>query len=77
METQNLAASTDVPARVAALVLAHFLAVTKAPERFFADEAVAYISASRRGALAILRVALDAVSGADEELARTRWQPEF
>ena len=69
-EMRNLAASTDVPARVAALVLAHFLAVTKAPERFFADEAVAYLSASRRGALAILRVALDAVSGADEELAR-------
>ena len=44
------------------------------PERFGADEAATYSAASRRGALAILRVALDAVSGADKELARETYR---
>ena len=73
-DTRDAIRDTDVAARVAALVLAHALASGAPPERFGADEAAAYSAASRRGALAILRVALDAVSGADKELARETYR---
>ena len=73
-DTRDAIRETDVAARVAALVLAHALASGAPPERFGADEAATYSAASRRGALAILRVALDAVSGADKELARETYR---
>ena len=78
LASRDDAASPDVAARVAALVLAHALAAGAPPaERVDGPEATFSSredSASRRGARAILRVALEAVAGADEVLARETYR---
>lgn len=78
--------SPDVAARVSALVLAHALATGAPPvepsreteTKNETEDTAAFspreASASRRGALAILCVALDAVAGADEVLAHETYR---
>ena len=74
-DTRDAIRETDVAARVAALVLAHALASGAPPgtlRRGRGGNVLRRVPTWR--ALAILRVALEAVSGADKELARETYR---